>query len=124
VPEELPERLRDEPLVWLSTVRPDGSPHTTPVWFVHRDGTWWIGCAAGSVKVRNVGHEPRVSLALPDGTAPVVAEGSATVLRSGFPADVVRGFAAKYGGWDVQEGPDRVLLEVRVTRWLLRGVAQ
>ena len=26
------QRLRDEPIIWLSSVRPDGRPHLVPVW--------------------------------------------------------------------------------------------
>src|SRR5207342_2058479 len=29
--------LEQEPVVWLSTVRPDGVPHLVPIWF------WWDG---------------------------------------------------------------------------------
>jgi predicted pyridoxine 5'-phosphate oxidase superfamily flavin-nucleotide-binding protein len=29
--------LRDDPVVWLSSVQPDGRPHVVPVWF-HWDG--------------------------------------------------------------------------------------
>ncbi|WP_374955413.1 pyridoxamine 5'-phosphate oxidase family protein [Streptomyces sp. Ru72] len=71
-------RLRlaaEEKNVWLCTVRPDGSAHVTPVWFVYQNSRWWIGLVHGSVKVRNIGKEPRVSLALEDGRFPVVAEG-------------------------------------------------
>ena len=31
--------LRVEPVVWLSTVCPDGQPHLVPIWF------WWDGTA-------------------------------------------------------------------------------
>ncbi|WP_307804077.1 pyridoxamine 5'-phosphate oxidase family protein [Micromonospora echinofusca] len=121
-------RLAQELNVWLCTLRHDGSPHVTPVWFVYADGTWWIGCDDRSVKVRNVVADPRVSLALEVGSAPVVAEGVARVRRSDFPAEVVEAFAGKYGGWDIrkrgaQKG-DRVLLEIPVRRWLLAGTAQ
>src|SRR5689334_10846096 len=34
------EGLRDAPLYWLSTVRPDGSPHVTPLVGI------WMGAAA------------------------------------------------------------------------------
>ncbi|MFB9903108.1 pyridoxamine 5'-phosphate oxidase family protein [Allokutzneria oryzae] len=121
-------RLERERNVWLCTLRSDGSPHVTPVWFVYRDGTWWIGSSERNRKVRNMISDPRVSLALEDGTAPVVAEGVAAVHCGGFPSDVVAAFAAKYDGWDVTaawEGAgERVLIEVPVTRWLLAGVAQ
>lgn len=113
---------------WLCTVRPDGSPHVTPVWFVFRDDVWWIGSGQRNVKVRNIAAEPRVSLALEDGVAPVVAEGMARIHDRDFPDDVVRSFAAKYDGWDVaavvRPGGARVLLEIPVGRWLLAGVAQ
>ncbi|WBB78914.1 pyridoxamine 5'-phosphate oxidase family protein [Micromonospora sp. WMMD882] len=120
-------RLDRDRNVWLCTLRSDGSPHVTPVWFVHRQDRWWICTGAGNRKLRNVGTDPRVSLALEDGDAPVVAEGAVTVLRDSFPAEVVTAFRDKYG-WDVT-GPDQppggnVLLQVTVTRWLLAGVAR
>jgi hypothetical protein len=27
-------RLRHEPIIWLSSVRPDGRPHLVPIWFL------------------------------------------------------------------------------------------
>nr|WP_155074145.1 pyridoxamine 5'-phosphate oxidase family protein [Streptomyces taklimakanensis] len=120
-------RLAEEKNVWLCTVRPDGSAHVTPVWFVCRGSRWWIGADHGSVKVGNIRKEPRVSLALEDGRFPVVAEGDASLIRDGFPREVVAAFERKYG-WDVsaptRPGGKRVLLEVRVRRWLLAGTAQ
>ncbi|MBD0738448.1 pyridoxamine 5'-phosphate oxidase [Streptomyces sp. CBMA29] len=111
----------------MCTVRPDGSAHVTPVWFVYADERWWIGTDEGSAKVRNAAAEPRVSLALEDGRKPVVAEGDATLTHGGFPPEIVAAFAAKYD-WDVTAPtrPDRgrVLMEVRVRRWLLAGTAQ
>ncbi|MEU6206744.1 pyridoxamine 5'-phosphate oxidase family protein [Micromonospora musae] len=128
LPPAVEARLARDPRVWLCTLRRDGSPHVTPVWFVHDAGTWWVCCAEQNVKVRNVLADPRVSLALEDGVAPVVAEGVARVWRSDFPAPVVAAFAGKYDGWDVRrpETPQsrRVLLEIPVRRWLLAGIAQ
>jgi PPOX class probable F420-dependent enzyme len=122
------DRLAQEKNVWLCTVRPDGSPHVTPVWFVFLRGSWWIGADGGSAKVRNIERYPRVSLALEDGRFPVVAEGDAVPHRGPFPEEVTEAFAAKYDGWDVsaphRPGGDRVLLEVPVRRWLLAGEAQ
>ena len=53
-----------EPVVWLSTVRPDGPPHLVPTWF------WWDGEALlvfskpDAVKVRNLRANPRLMVAL------------------------------------------------------------
>jgi PPOX class probable F420-dependent enzyme len=130
-PAPLPEaavrdRLARERNAWLCTVRPDGSPHVTPVWFVYLRERWWIGADGGSVKVRNIEKFPRVSLTLEDGRFPVVAEGAAVVHRGPFPQKITDTFAAKYG-WDVsaphRPGDDRVLIEVPVRRRLLAGAA-
>ncbi|MGC4804062.1 pyridoxamine 5'-phosphate oxidase family protein [Micromonospora sp. DT233] len=120
------ERLDRERIVWLCTLRPDGSPHLTPVWFLYRDDGWWICTQERNRKVRNLLADPRVSLALPDGVSPVVAEGTASVVRPPFPASVVDGFRREYD-WDITTpaGPagENVLLRVTVSRWLMAGTA-
>ncbi|GAA0813677.1 pyridoxamine 5'-phosphate oxidase family protein [Spirilliplanes yamanashiensis] len=74
--------------------------HQTPVWFIFHESALWICSAEKNRKVRNVRLDPRVSVALEGGAAPVVAEGRVTL------------------------HPWRVVMEVRVVRWLLAGVAQ
>lgn len=109
---------------WLTTLRPDGSPHTTPVWFVVVDGAFWIASAAANQKIKNVASDPRVSIAIDgSGAQPHVAQGRARMHANlaDFSVIVSR-FAQKYSGWDAgdesQDGP-RILLEVPVDRWLL-----
>ncbi|MEU6022203.1 hypothetical protein [Micromonospora sp. NPDC047134] len=61
-----------------------------------------------------------------DGDAPVVAEGTASILRRPFPAAVVAGLRRRYDEWDVSvDGPHGpyVLLRIAVTRWLMAGRA-
>lgn len=116
--------IADAPCAWLTTLRRDGSPHTTPVWFLLIDDTFWIASSTVNVKVKNVMRDARVSLAV-DGTGahPHVAQGRVTVRRriEDHP-HLVALLAEKYDGWDAadasQDGP-RVLLEVPVDRWLL-----
>ena len=119
-------QITDAPCAWLTTVRPDGSPHTTPVWFVLRDDTFFIASAATNVKVRNIVADDRVSIAI-DGSAtdPHVAQGRARIRREiGELPDVVSLFAQKYNDWNVldeaADGP-RVMIETPVDRWLLGG---
>lgn len=115
--------MDDSTHAWVTTVRPDGSPHTTPVWFLLRRGSFWFASARTNVKVRNLRRDPRVSVAL-DGTgrSPWVAEGEALLHGIGEHPEPVRRLAAKYG-WDpadeTRDGP-RVLIEVRIARWLSR----
>lgn len=112
--------------MWLTTLRPNGSPHTTPTWFVLIGETFWIASSTVNVKVRNLRHDPRVSLAIDgSGARPHVAQGRALVHQPilAFP-HLVTLFAEKYNGWDAadetQDGP-RVLIEVPIDRWLLEA---
>ena len=61
---DAPVNVVDAPCAWLTTLRRDGSPHTTPVWFLLLHETFWITSSTVNVKVRNLEHDPRVSLAL------------------------------------------------------------
>ena len=89
--------LRAEPVVWLSTVRPDGVPHLVPTWF------WWDGEALlvfskpDAVKVRNLRANPRLMVALgnpADDFAVGLIEAEAHV--DGRPAEVPDAFFDKY----------------------------
>lgn len=115
------ERLEREPNVWLATVRPDGRPHLVPIWFVVDDGRWYICTAPGSVKARNLQANPRVSLALEDGTHPLVVEGEA---RPVDPSPAVAGkFKVKYD-WDIRTDDTYTqVYQIVVTRHLLGGGA-
>ncbi|WP_433022760.1 pyridoxamine 5'-phosphate oxidase family protein [Kribbella sp. CA-294648] len=125
---ELLARLERERNVWMCTLRPDGSPHVTPVWFVYSEATWWVVSAERNRKIRNLAQDPRVSLALEDGRTPAVAEGRARLHRTNFPTKIKTAFADKYQGWDIttpEPGAGaRVLIEIPATRWLLEGRAQ
>lgn len=117
-------RLRSERNVWLATVRKNGTPHLTPIWFVWLDGAFWLCTGSGSVKARNARTNPQVSVSLEDGDEPLVAEGSVTIHARPYPDPVVRVFASKFG-WDITrpdaDGPFDALLQVRVDRWLMKG---
>lgn len=56
--------LRSDPVVWLSTVRPDGRPHLVPVWF-HWDGERIVAFSKPRArKVENLRDRPNVMLAI------------------------------------------------------------
>ena len=55
-------RLREEGVIWLTTVDPAGAPQPTPVWF-HWDGeTALIFSEPKVAKIRNVKGNPKVAL--------------------------------------------------------------
>jgi hypothetical protein len=62
---------------WLATVNEDGSPHVTAVGALWLDGTFWFQTGARTRKGRNVGRDPRCSVAVSIRDADVVVEGDA-----------------------------------------------
>jgi PPOX class probable F420-dependent enzyme len=121
---QIDQRLRAEPIIWLSTVRPDGRPHLVPVWF------WWDGATVlifskpDSQKVRNLRHNPQVVVALDtadEGEDVALFEGRAELLAEGVAQAILPAFAAKYAALFVRIGstPERMAKEysqaIRVT---------
>ena len=78
------ERLETERIGWLTTVAPDGTPQSSPIWFLW-DGYVFSIYSLESVRVRNITVQPRVSITL-DGNGLggdiVIVEGTATIDRS------------------------------------------
>ncbi|HJQ29731.1 MAG TPA: PPOX class F420-dependent oxidoreductase [Rubrobacter sp.] len=64
----------------LATVRADGRPHVAPIWFDLDGDTIVFTTGESTVKGRNMGREPRVSLCVDEDDPPfhfVVIEGTA-----------------------------------------------
>ena len=116
-------RLDEERTAWLFTLRLDGSPHLTPVLFCFLHDSWWVCSAARNQKVAHVAADPRVSIALPDGDRPLVAEGTARLHTGDLPPDVVAAFAERHASDITHAGQEGslVIIEVLVTRWLMTG---
>jgi PPOX class probable F420-dependent enzyme len=55
-------RLTEEPIVWLTTIRPDGRPEPVPVWFLWDGQTFLIYSRPETPKLANIAAHPRVSL--------------------------------------------------------------
>jgi PPOX class probable F420-dependent enzyme len=83
--------LREEPVVWLSSVRPDGGPHLVPIWFSWDGREILIASKPNAQKIRNLRANPSVMLALGEaeddfdvglleGHAKLLAAPAATVL--------------------------------------------
>ena len=76
--------LLDQPrTAKLATVRQDGRPHVTPIWFDLDGDTLVFTTWFESVKATNIRREPRVCLCIDDETPPyafVQIEGTAEVI--------------------------------------------
>jgi hypothetical protein len=77
--------LREAEVYWLSTVRPDGRPHVTPLLGVWLDGALYFCTGSDERKAKNLMHNQRCILTtgrntLADGVD-VVLEGEATMVE-------------------------------------------
>jgi PPOX class probable F420-dependent enzyme len=89
--------LETEPVIWLSSIRPDGAPHLVPTWFIWDGETVVIRSKPHARKVRNLAHEPRAMLALGDADDDFdvgLLEARAEVIVGDRPLPVA--FVAKY----------------------------
>ncbi|MEE9199718.1 MAG: PPOX class F420-dependent oxidoreductase [Dehalococcoidia bacterium] len=96
----LAEFLKQPNLGILATLRKDGSPHLTVVWYEYEDGEIRISVTDTRLKYKHVLRDPRVSLAVTSPEQPykeVVFEGRAQVTKEGGP-ELIRRLAIRYDG--------------------------
>ena len=93
------ERLQSNRMAWLTTVRPDGRPHTAPVWFLWDGITLLIFSKANTQKIRNLRQNRSVMLALDDtqnGSDVVMLEGNAELLQRTEGLEALPAYSEKY----------------------------
>jgi hypothetical protein len=107
----------------LSTLMPDGSPQTSPVWVDYQNGDIWVNTAEGRQKDKNVRRDPRVSIAIIDPDNPyryVEVRGRVhEITNEGANAHIDK-MAKKYLGQDkypyAQPGEKRLIYKIKVEK--------
>lgn len=107
----LAERLGREEVIWLTTVRKDGTPTPTPVWFLWEGETILIYTIPGTLKLKNIAANPHVSLNLNSdahGGQVVVFTGTIAIEKDEVPAIQNQAYLQKYqeGIKDIQMTPE------------------
>jgi F420H(2)-dependent biliverdin reductase len=116
--QEIVAKLESEQIIWFGSVRPDGRPHLAPIWFVWHAGSIFIGTDPISVKSSNIRSNPRVVVALENGTNPVICEGSAKPVSTPWTDDLLAAFFQKYE-WDLnKEDVYNDVIEIVPEKWL------
>jgi hypothetical protein len=83
---------------WVSSTRPDGRPHSMPVWGLWIEGTLWFSTDPASYKARNLAARPDAVVHLESGDEVCVLEGIVRRIASDeLPASFVDDYDAKYG---------------------------
>jgi PPOX class probable F420-dependent enzyme len=106
----------------LSTGRPDGSPHVTPIGFTYEPETRLARVITfrSARRVALIGEGARVALCQVDGGRWLTLEGEATVTDDpDRVAEAVRRYAERYR--QPGEREDRVAVEIRVDRLMGRA---
>jgi hypothetical protein len=71
------QRLRKSHNYWITTVKPDGSPHTMVVWGLWMDGAFLFCTGKESRKTKNLAKNPRCVVATELAEEAVIIEGVA-----------------------------------------------
>jgi PPOX class probable F420-dependent enzyme len=121
------QRLATDLIAWLTTVRPDGQPQSSPIWFVWEDGEIVLFSLATTPRLANIRANPRVSFNLnsnADGGDIVTLEGEARIAEAPMPDAVLAAYWAKYDAKITENGWTResfradypVVVRIRLTR--------
>ncbi len=92
-------RLREEHIIWLTTVGSDGTPQPNPVGFVWNGDSFLIYSRPDARKLDHIAHNPNVSLNLDGdgrGSDIVVFTGKAALAPEAPPAHQVTEYVEKY----------------------------
>lgn len=104
---------------FLTTLMPDGSPQTQPVWVDLENGKVVVNSALGRQKDKNMRRDPRVAVTLMDPENPyryLEIRGKVTDITQDGAASHIDKMAKKYLGQDkypfAQPGEQRVLYKI------------
>jgi PPOX class probable F420-dependent enzyme len=123
-------RLREEQVIWLTTVGKDNTPQPRPVWFLWDSETFLIYSQPNAHKLRHIARHPKVAINLNSdhqGEDVVVFAGEAHIAEDAPPANQVWEYAEKYQagfvaiGMSAEEFAHSYSVAIRVTPTNLRG---
>ncbi len=133
------QRLTAARNYWVTSLWPDGRPHSMPVWGAWDGDVLWFSSSPRSRKARNLGADPRC-VTTDDAETPVVLEGSAEIVHEHDAIARVAGLLdAKYGGITVEFLTENATIRVRphwafaidhddptgsATRWAFAGATR
>ncbi len=82
----------------FSTLHRDGSPHTTPIWYMYDNGKFIVNTSLERVKVKNVKRDDRVALLVHEGYSYVLIEGRGRFADERDPLKDIEALAIRYQG--------------------------
>ena len=102
------QRLKKSHNYWITTVKPDGSPHTMVVWGLWQDGQFLFSTGSQSRKTRNLAKNPRCIVCTEDAHEAIIVEGVAEIADVEARRKLIPIYQRKYD-WDLSSMQDDML---------------
>ncbi|HZC24905.1 MAG TPA: pyridoxamine 5'-phosphate oxidase family protein [Candidatus Binatia bacterium] len=102
------QRLKKSHNYWITTVKPDGSPHTMVVWGLWQEGRFLFSTGRHSRKARNLEKNPRCIVCTEDAHEAVIVEGVAEIADVEARRKLIPTYQRKYD-WDLSSMKDDML---------------
>ena len=90
------QRLKKSHNYWITTVKPDGSPHTMVVWGLWQDGRLLFSTGSKSRKARNLAHNPSCVVCTEHANEAVIVEGVAEIAEVAARRKLIPAYEKKY----------------------------
>jgi PPOX class probable F420-dependent enzyme len=90
------QRLKKSHNYWITTVNPDGSPHTMVVWGMWQDGRLIFSTGGQSRKARNLKQNPRCVLCNEHAHEAVIVQGVAEIAALAARRKMIPAYERKY----------------------------
>jgi hypothetical protein len=128
------QQLKKSREYFVTTVRPDGSPHVMIVWGLWIDNVFYFSTGKTSVKAKNLASNPRCVIATGRADTAVIVEGQAESIKVPPELNFFKTYEKKYK-WDMSGMQEEPVFAVRprvafglvektfsksATRWVFR----
>src|SRR5437660_5404286 len=90
------QRLKKSHNYWITTVKPDGSPHTMVVWGMWQDGRFLFSTGSKSRKARNLAENPKSIVCTENAAEAVIVEGIAEIADVAARKKLLPAYERKY----------------------------
>jgi hypothetical protein len=102
------QRLKKSHNYWITTVKPEGSPHTMVVWGLWQDGRFLFSTGSKSVKARNLKKNKKCVFCTEHANEAVIVEGLAEIADVSARRKFLPAYERKYK-FDIKGMKDDIL---------------
>ena len=102
------QRLKKSHNYWITTVKPDGSPHTMAIWALWQDGRLLFSTGKESRKARNLAKNSNCILCTEHAHEAIIVEGVAEIADVAARRKLIPAYERKYK-WDLSSMKEDML---------------